>query len=97
MVKPPAFTDIELQNIRDNCSYWANNCGGCETCLRTFGDPPPYDHLETLMLVGMVQDLKAKLAIAVEALCKIDENFHCNSFMTAREALTKLRGSNGYQ
>lgn len=91
MVKPPAFTDVALQNIRDNCSYWANNCGGCETCLRTFGDPPPYDHLETLVLVGMVQDLKAKLVIAVEALEELRRiDFSPHFAEIAREALTKL-------
>ena len=47
----------QLENIKENCLFWSNNCGGCETCDRTFRGPPPlYDHRETFYLICMIED-----------------------------------------
>ena len=44
-----------LNDIKRECLYWSNNCGGCETCLRMFPDTPPYNHQETYFLVLMIE------------------------------------------
>lgn len=60
----------ELENIRKDCVFWSNNCGGCETCDRTFGNPPLYDHQETFYLVCMIED-KDKRIKELEAMLGI--------------------------
>jgi hypothetical protein len=56
------FTDEELAAIKEDCMFWANNCGGCETCIQTFKNPPLYDHQETFTLVKMIENLKRKIS-----------------------------------
>lgn len=53
------LTDEEIKKIEDNCAWWGNNCGGCETCERTFGTTlPPYDHMETFLLIQKIRELE---------------------------------------
>ena len=49
------LTPEQLEDIRQNCRHWSNNCGGCETCAREFGDPPLYDFEETATLILMIE------------------------------------------
>ena len=49
------LTPEQLEDIRQNCRHWANNCGGCETCAREFSDPPLYDFEETATLLLMIE------------------------------------------
>ena len=55
------FPEKELQAIQDNCEWWGNNCGGCETCDRAFGKHPPYDFEETYRLIMYIRHLENKL------------------------------------
>ena len=39
------MTEQEVKDIKDSIAYWANNCGGCETCHQIFGnrEEPTFD------------------------------------------------------
>lgn len=39
------MTAEEIQSVKDEILFWSNNCGGCETCDRLFGNQkePIYD------------------------------------------------------
>lgn len=62
----------EIKNIKEECYYWANNCGGCETCNRIFSNPPLYDHEETLYLIYMIEDRDSKIKDLEERLSKYE-------------------------
>lgn len=51
----------DIEQIKENCLFWANNCGGCETCSRTFTNSPLYDHQETFYLICMIEDRDKKI------------------------------------
>lgn len=58
----------QLQKLKENCMYWANNCGGCETCTQLFAYPPPYDHHETFDLILMIEARDQKIKKLEEVL-----------------------------
>lgn len=62
-----------LDKIEENCAYWANNCGGCETCNRVFGNVPPYDHQETGELIAHIRYLEGIVADKAEATARLEE------------------------
>lgn len=55
------ISEEELKNIKEECLFWSNNCGGCETCDRTFANPPTYDHQETFYLICMIEDRNKRI------------------------------------
>ncbi len=56
------LSDDELQEIKDACAYWANNCGGCETCSQIFGNRQLTFDAETVYtLVTMIENLRKQL------------------------------------
>lgn len=64
-----------LKQIEDYCHHWANNCGGCEACVREFSNPPLYDHQETLELIAMIKQLKSErddYKLALEFYCNAE-------------------------
>lgn len=45
-----------VQEIKKDCEFNANNCGGCETCAQVFaGKPREYDYQETYSLIQMIE------------------------------------------
>jgi hypothetical protein len=53
----------ELNQIKENCLFNANNCGGCETCAQVFsGKPAEYDYRETFMLISMIEERDKRIA-----------------------------------
>ncbi len=59
----------ELESIKKECLLWSNNCGGCETCDRVFGGPPPlYDHQETFYLICMIEERDKRIKELEEKL-----------------------------
>lgn len=68
IVKPDLISPEHLEDIKKNCLFWSNNCGGCETCEREFRNPPLYDHQETYYLICMIEDRDKKIAELEKAL-----------------------------
>lgn len=57
-----------LQEIKEECLFWSNNCGGCETCDREFKNPPLYNHQETFYLICMIEDRDKRIKELEELL-----------------------------
>jgi hypothetical protein len=56
------FTEEELAEIKANCEFNSNNCGGCETCAQVFSGPPElYDYEETYRLILTIEQLRKEL------------------------------------
>jgi Ni,Fe-hydrogenase III small subunit len=53
------MTREEALEIQKSISYWANNCGGCETCEREFGnrEEPTFDMQTVYEIISVYEDL----------------------------------------
>jgi Ni,Fe-hydrogenase III small subunit len=52
-------TREEILSIKDTIGYWANNCGGCETCEREFRgkEEPTFDMQTVYEIISVYEDL----------------------------------------
>lgn len=56
------MTREEILSIRDHIGYWANNCGGCETCYQHFGnaEEPTFDMETVYKIITFYENLLPK-------------------------------------
>lgn len=58
-----------VEEIKKDCLFNANNCGGCETCSQVFaGKPREYDYEETYYLIQMIEFRNQRIAQLEEML-----------------------------
>ena len=56
------MTGQEVKDIKETILFWANNCGGCETCEQIFGkqEEPTFDMLTVYEIICFFEDKTKK-------------------------------------
>ena len=64
------MTRSEINDIKKDIEYQANNCGGCETCIQIFGNEElMYDPRTVYDLILLIEKLEEEITTLKE-LCR---------------------------
>lgn len=87
------LTRLDIAKIKEDCLYWCNNCGGCETCSQVFAVKPEYDHQETLALILQLEEAEKRVALMQDAIDEIHSNTsrHCECCEFIHETIIELK------